>query len=119
MLLQRRHIAKASVRRKLGSILGRAIGCSEDYVPHCPHANEGMVPQLRHEQFLPNLFQCILYLPTVKEEIRRYSSPQRTLKRPSREPHGATREQATVLPGMICLRIPSVIVVFVVLLFKA
>jgi hypothetical protein len=35
-----------------------------------------------------------LQTPTAKEEIRRYSSPQRTPKRPSSERHGATRQQA-------------------------
>jgi hypothetical protein len=35
-----------------------------------------------------------LQVPTAKEEIRRYSSPQRTPKRPSSEPHGATEQQA-------------------------
>jgi hypothetical protein len=35
-----------------------------------------------------------LQTPTDKEEILHYSSPQRTPKRPSTKPHGATRQQA-------------------------
>jgi hypothetical protein len=39
--------------------------------------------------YVPNtVIRRDLQAPTVKEEIRRYSSPQRTPKRPSREPHG-------------------------------
>jgi hypothetical protein len=34
-----------------------------------------------------------LQTPTVKEEIRRYSSPRRTPKRPSSGPQDATRQQ--------------------------
>jgi hypothetical protein len=47
--------------------------------------------------FVPNtIIRRDLQTPTVKEEIRRYSSPQRTPKRPSSEPHGATRQQQAI-----------------------
>jgi hypothetical protein len=52
--------------------------------------------------------------------IRSYSSPQRTSKRPSNEPHGATRQQAiakTLAKGS-AYQIPSVIVVLIVLVCK-
>jgi hypothetical protein len=43
-----------------------------------------------------------LHTPTVKVEIRRYSSQYNAPpKRPSSEPHGATRQQDTC--QMICL----------------
>jgi hypothetical protein len=44
--------------------------------------------------FVPNtVIQRDLQTPVFKEEIRRYSS-QSIFKRPSSEPHGATRQQA-------------------------
>jgi hypothetical protein len=56
-----------------------------------------------------------LQTPTAKEGIRRYSSPQHRPKRPSREPHGATRQQAIAkTPSKWSVhQIPIVIVVFV------
>jgi hypothetical protein len=49
--------------------------------------------------YVPNtVIRRDLQTPTVKEEIRRYSSQYSArlsaLKRPSSEPHGATRQQA-------------------------
>jgi hypothetical protein len=63
-----------------------------------------------------------LQTPTAKEEIHRYSSPQATPKRPSSEPHGATRQQwafAKAPAKWSAYHIPSVIVVFVVLVCKS
>jgi hypothetical protein len=62
-----------------------------------------------------------LQTPTVKEEVRRYSSPQRTPKRPSSEPHGATRQQAIeeTPAKWPADHIPSAIVVFVVVVCKS
>jgi hypothetical protein len=47
--------------------------------------------------YVPNtVIRKDLQTPTVKEEIRRYSNARlSTLKRPSSELHGATRQQAT------------------------
>jgi hypothetical protein len=58
-----------------------------------------------------------LQTPTVEEEILQYSSPQRTPKRPSSEPHGATWQQAIAKSTVIwyAYHIRSVIVVFVIL----
>jgi hypothetical protein len=61
-----------------------------------------------------------LQTPTVKEDIRSYSSPERTPKCPSTEPHGATRQQAIAkTPAKrSAYRIPSVIVVFVIMIVR-
>jgi hypothetical protein len=72
--------------------------------------------------YAPNtVIRMDLQTPTVKEEIQRYSSPQRTPKWPSSERHGATRQQtiAETLPNDLPTRFLSVIVVFVVLVCKA
>jgi hypothetical protein len=49
--------------------------------------------------------------------LRLLSLPQRTPKQPSSEPHGATRQQA--IANTPAYQIPSVIVVFVVLVCKS
>jgi hypothetical protein len=71
--------------------------------------------------FVPHtLIPGDLQTPTVKEEIRRYSSPQRTPKWPNSKPHGAARQQATAkTPARwSAYQIPSAIALFVVLVFK-
>jgi hypothetical protein len=51
--------------------------------------------------YVPNtVIRMDLQTPTV-EEIRHYSSPQCTDKRPSNVPHGATRQQANALLHVI------------------
>jgi hypothetical protein len=69
-----RHTTDISTTIQLVPPLGScSASCSEDFVAHYAQ-NDGIVPQLRHGQFLPNRFQRILHLSAVKEEIRRYSS---------------------------------------------
>jgi hypothetical protein len=68
--------------------------------------------------YVPNtVIRRNLETPTVKEEIR---SAQRTRKRSNSEPHGATRQQAIAkTPAKwSAYQIPSVIVVFVILVFS-
>jgi hypothetical protein len=62
-----------------------------------------------------------LQTPRAKQEIRRYSSPQRTPNWPSSEPHGAIRQQAIAeTPAKwSAYQIPSVTIVFVVLVCKS
>jgi hypothetical protein len=71
--------------------------------------------------YLPNtIIRRDLQTPTVKEEIRRYISQYSArLSAHPNEPHGATRQQAIAkTPNKrSAYRIPSVIVVFVVLVF--
>jgi hypothetical protein len=61
-----------------------------------------------------------LQIPTVKEEIWRCSSPQRTPKLPNSKPHGNTTQQAIAkTPAKwSTYQILRVIVVFVILVFK-
>jgi hypothetical protein len=77
-------------------------------------------------RYVPNMVvQRDLQIPTVKEEIHRYSSQYSARlnisKWPNSKPHWATRQQAIVkTPAKwSTYQIPSVIVVFVILVFKA
>jgi hypothetical protein len=79
------------------------------------------IPPLKRTLVVPNrIIRRDLQTPRVKEEIRSYSSPQRTPKRPSSEPLEATRQQAIAKTNAkwSAYQIPSVIVVFVVLVCK-
>jgi hypothetical protein len=64
------------------------------------HSTMGFTQPLREmstrnrKKYFLRLERSRLQIRTLKEEIRRYSSPHRTAKRPSSEPHGATRQQA-------------------------
>jgi hypothetical protein len=65
-------------------------------------------------------FKCLLFLSIPQLQLSIQRSPQRTLTRPSSEPHGATRKQAIAkTPAKLsAYQFPSVIFVFVVLVFK-
>jgi hypothetical protein len=78
------------------------MDCSSGYGFHFQHRNPRAVAieSFEHDSgapsYVPNTdIPRDLQTPTVQEEIRRYSSPQRTPERPNSEPHGATRQQAT------------------------